>query len=176
MEILKKIKKLFSKESIVGAVAEIDSHTPKKWTTDLAADVTFYPDKIIVQTIDFTQGPSIGSTKFAILAADTPPDILGQSLRKHLNLTEHGLEYNDTKDSWNAFKKAAGFKTNKATYQDARKIICGQSATEIVLTPTENTYNTGFDHRPELDIKLPLNTSDLDLGIQILKARELSNG
>ena len=160
MEIIKKIKKLFY----------------KNWTTDLAADVTFYPDKIIVQTFDFTDGPSIGSTKFTILAVDTPPNILGQTLRKHFNLTGHGLEYKANKDAWNDFKKTAGFKTNKSTYQDARKIICRQSITEIVLTPTENTYNTGFDHRPDLDIKLPLNTSDLDLGIQILKARELSNG
>jgi hypothetical protein len=154
MEIIKKIKKLFS----------------KNWTTDLAADVTFYPDKIIVQTFDFTDGPSIGSTKFTILAVDTPPDILGQTLRKHFNLTGHGLEYKANKDAWNAFKKAAGFKTNKATYQNARNITCRQTAAEIVLTPTENTYNTGFDHRPDLDIKLPLNTSDLNLGIQILKA------
>jgi hypothetical protein len=160
VEIIKKIKKLFY----------------KNWTTDLAADVTFYPDKIIVQTFDFTDGPSIGSTKFTILAVDTPPNILGQTLRKHFNLTGHGLEYKANKDAWNDFKKTAGFKTNKSTYQDARKIICRQSITEIVLTPTENTYNTGFDHRPDLDIKLPLNTSDLDLGIQILKARELSNG
>jgi hypothetical protein len=175
MDIVNKIKRLFSKEPNNDEVDDASS-SPSFWTSDLAADVTFYPDKIIVQTFDFTDGPSIGSTKFTILSVDTGPDILGQTLRKHFNLTEHGLEFKANNDAWNAFKKAAGFKTNKATYQDARNITCRQTTNEIVLTPSENTYNTGFDHRPDLNIILPLNSSDLELGIQLSKARDLSNG
>jgi len=142
----------------------------------MAAAVTFYPDRIIVQTFDFTDGPSLGSTKFTILTVDTSPEVLGQTLRRHFNLAEHGLEYKANKDAWTAFKKAAGFKTNRATYKDAKQISCRQSKAEIILTPTENAYNTGYNSLPDLNIKLPPNTSDLDIGLQLIKARELSNG
>ncbi|MCE3278449.1 MAG: immunity protein [Bacteroidetes bacterium] len=125
---------------------------------------------------DFTNGPSIGTTKLTILPYDTTPETLGQTLRKHFNLTEHSLKYQQTSETWKAYKKAAGFKTNKETYQDARNVTCRQSINEIVLTPTENKYNTGFDHRPDLNIHLSLFVSDFELGIQLRKAKELSNG
>lgn len=160
VDIITKIKRLFN----------------KPWTDALAADVTFYPNKIIVQTFDYTDGPSIGSTKLTILPVDTSPDILGRTLRKHFNLTEHGLKYQQNKDAWNAYKEAAGFKTNKDTYKDARQVMCRQSNNEIILTPTENLYNTGYEHLPNLDIKLPLTIPDEELGLQLTKARDLSNG
>ena len=160
MDIVKKIKRLFK----------------KPWTDALAANVSFYPYKIIVQTLDYTDGPCVITNKFTILAADVSPSVLGQALKKHLSLTEHSQEYHQNSDAWNSYKKAAGFKTNKETYKDARLVSCDQRNTQITLTPTENRYNTGYDYRPDLDIKIPQTISDEDLGLHLTKARDLSNG
>jgi hypothetical protein len=160
MDIVKKIKRLFK----------------KPWTDALAANVCFYPDKIIVQTLDYTDGPCVITNKFTVLAADVSLNILGQTFKKHLNLTEHCQEYHQNNDAWDSYKKAAGFKTNKETYKDARLVSCDQRNNEITITPTENRYNTGYDHRPDLAIKVPLAMCDHELGLQLTMARDLSNG
>jgi hypothetical protein len=160
MDIVKEIKRLFK----------------KPWTDALSANVAFYPNKIIVQTLDYTDGPMVITNKFTILPTDVSLIVLGQTLKKHLHLTEHCVEYNQTENAWTDYKKAAGFKTNKETYKDARLISCDQKDNIITLTPTENRYNTGYDHRPDLNIKLPHTISDEELGLQLTKARDLSNG
>ena len=165
MEFIAKIKRLFSKTD----------------SSEKSASVTFYPKQIIVATYDFaTTGIGLGSTKLTKLPVDISPEILGQTLRKHFALTEYNIEH--PKDS-KAFKKvfddykaAAGFKTNKDTYKDAREVGCRMTKMEITLTPSENQYNTGYLPIPNSDIKLPLTISDNELGLELLKAKEIATG
>jgi hypothetical protein len=168
MDLVNTIKRIFSRTA--------DPAQKKRPDIGQAAGVTFYPDKVIIRTEDSTDGPWIVSAKLTILPVDTSPVILGQTLRKHFVLTEHKKYEAKSKDVWNEYKKAAGFKTNKETYKDARLIMCSQSKTEITLTPTENTYNTGYLPIKNTSINLPLTVSDENLGIELEKARDISTG
>ena len=143
-----------------------------------SASVTFYLNQIIVQTYDFaTTGIGLGSTKLTKLNIDSPPSVLGQTLRKHLSLTEYDVKHpTDFKEHWNAIKKAAGFKTNKETYMDARSLSCGQTETEITITPCENQHNTGYLHVPNTKNILSVTISDHELGLQLLKTRDMATG
>ncbi|HCS19871.1 MAG TPA: hypothetical protein DIW47_04810 [Bacteroidetes bacterium] len=160
MNLFKKIKLLFK----------------RPWTEAQLAEVFFYPDKIIVLTFDLTDGPWKITDKLTILQANVSPNTLGATLKKHLDLAEYIGNYQPKNGALSAYKKAAGFKTNKETYQNARCISVHQKDQEITLTPTENLYNTGYDHRSDLAIRLPLTVSDEELGLQLSKARERSNG
>jgi hypothetical protein len=143
-----------------------------------SASVSFYPTQIIIVTYDnATTGVWLSSAKLTKLGIDVTPEILGQTLRKHFNLTEYEVEHpTDFKKHWNTYKMAAGFKTNKETYKDSKQIGCTQTKTQIILTPNENQYNTGYLPITESEIVLPSAVSDNDLGIQLIKARDCSTG
>jgi hypothetical protein len=165
MDIVTKIKRLFSK-------------TDK---SEKSASVTFYPNQTIISTYNFaTTGIGLASTKLTKLEIDTSPDVIGQTLRKHLALTEYDVEHPNSSEAfkkvWIDYKLAAGFKTNKETYKDAREIGCRMSKTEITLMPCENQYSKGYFPIPNSEIKLPLTISDTELGQHLLKAREIATG
>ena len=154
------------------------------WKSDKSkksAGVTFYPNQIIVKTYDNTRtGLGLVSTKLTKLPIDISPDVLGKTLRKHFSLTAYDLEHpkntEDFKKFWNDYKNAAGFKTNKETYKDAREITCSMSKTGINLIPCENKYNTSYLPISDSETKLDLIISDQDLGIELFKAREIAIG
>lgn len=163
MDIVAKIKGLFSK-------------TDK---SEKSASVTFYPGQTIVSTYDFaTTGLGLVSKELTKLEAGSSPNVLGQTLRKHFALTKYDVEHPNSKEAfkkvWDDYKLAAGFKTNKETYKDAREIACRMSATEITLTPCENQHSRGYFPITSAIIKLPLTISDSELGLQLLKAREIA--
>jgi len=165
MTFISKIKNLFSRTD----------------TSEKSASVTFYPKQIIVATYDFaTTGIGIVSTKLTKLPVDVSPEILAHTLHKHFALTEYHFEH--PKDSkafkkvFDDFKAAAGFKTNKDTYKDAREVGCRMTKKAITLMPSKNQYNTGYLPIPHTEIKLPLTIANHELGLELLKAKEIATG
>jgi hypothetical protein len=146
-----------------------------------SAHVTFYPNQIIITTYDYTEtGLGLVSPKLTKLPIDVSPDVLGKTLRKHFSLTAYNLEHPKSsevfKKYWNEYKNAAGFKTNKETYKDAREISCLMSKTEIKLIPCENKYNTSYLPISDSETKLDLTISDQNLGIKLFESRKYATG
>ncbi len=147
---------------------------------NLSASVTFHPEKIIVNSINKTTlGLEHNSTKLTVLPIDTSADLLGETLRKHFNLCEFNTLHPKAKYRsmlWTEFKKAAGFKTDNDIYQNAKLVECLLTEIDIQLCPLENLYNTGntgYIYLTERKISLPLTISNLDLGKNLFKTKEL---
>lgn len=164
--------------SIIAKIKQIFTKTDK---SKKSAHVTFYPNQIIVTTFDFTTtGLGLVSTKLTKLPVDVSSIVLGKTLRKHFSLTTYDLKHPKSspafKKLWSDYKIAAEFKTNKESYKDARQISCVESETEIILIPCENKYNNSYFPISDAEIKLDLTISDQNLGIELLKAREVATG
>jgi len=144
----------------------------------MSASVNFYPEMIMVQTLDYASiGLCLGSDKITKLKTNVDTNTLGKTLREHLLMTEYNLEYDrNDKKRWEKYKTVCGFKSDKETYQNARNVSCYQEGDLILLTPMENLYNKGYIPIKDTELIIYARQSDSELGEELFKARDLSTG
>jgi hypothetical protein len=120
----------------------------------LQASATFYPDKILIETIDrVKEGFGISSTNIAILPFDTDPETLGSTIRHHLGLTKMGLAIpKNYKKHYKDFLDKAGFRNGKEHHKNALHLTISHRQNQITISPTKNSGYTGKD-RGFLSIK-----------------------
>ena len=148
------------------------NHTAKQFV--LQSAVTFYPDKIIIETIDRVKEDfGISSLNISILPVNTDNETLGSSIRYHLSLTRTGISIpKDYKQSYKEFLKKLGFKNGKEHHKDALKVMISQHQNQITISPTKNGGFTGKDRgflsmKDVADIFVNENTDNFTLGDKI---------
>ncbi|PZR09694.1 MAG: hypothetical protein DI539_21810 [Flavobacterium psychrophilum] len=113
----------------------------------LHAGATLYPDKILIETIDrVKEGFGISSTNISILPLDTDKNVLGSTIRHHLNLTRFGLAIpKEYKKHYQDFLDKAGFKNGKEHHKNALYLTIVLKQNQIIIGPTKNGGHTGKD-------------------------------
>jgi len=141
------------------------------------AHVTLYPEQILVQAYDRAkEGFWIGTTNLVYIADDASNEHLGSIVRSHMSLTRTGQKRpSDWKAAHKLFLKAAGFKTEKEEYRDAKNVgICRKGSQLTISISINGEYNgrtRGFWGNGVLEFDN--NISDAELGQHIREAFEL---
>lgn len=136
-----------------------------------------YPDKIIIDTLDKVKaGFNIVSTNPTILATDSENQILGRTVREHLDSSKYDLKnpsQADFKILQENFLKSYGFKTLKKYHENAKYLSITEQGAEIILEPTKNGGSIGkekgFSQIMEKSISISKNINDDELGKLIRK-------
>jgi hypothetical protein len=110
------------------------------------AGATLYPDKIVLGTVDrIKDSYEVITANVTVLDANVDNELLGKTLRHHLEQSRDDLRMNDATERYKDYLKAAGFKTRKEHYKNALHLMVGQRAGKIFLEPTINGGPTGKD-------------------------------
>jgi hypothetical protein len=136
------------------------------------AGATLYPDKIVLETIDrIKDSYEVITANVTVLNANVDNEILGKTLRHHLDQSRDNLGMNDTTESYKDYLKAAGFKTRKDHYKNALHLMIGQKDGKIILEPTINGGPTGkdrgFANTTDKPIAVDENATNKELGDMI---------
>jgi hypothetical protein len=139
----------------------------------LQASATLYPNKNLIDTVDrVKEGFGISSIKITTLSVDTDSQLIGATLKHHLNLTQINLPIpKDYKKHYADFLIAASFKNAKEHHKDASLLMIHQKDDIITISPTMNGGATGKDRGflgiKGVDIVLKAETNNKDLGDKI---------
>jgi CDI immunity protein len=141
-------------------------------TTIQDAAATLYPDKIVIETVDRIKNSyGVISANVTVLNANVELETLGRTLRHHLNMSRDNLKEKDTKDSYNDYLKAAGFKTRKEHHKNALHLTVHKKDGKIFLEPTINGgptgKNRGFANTSDRPIAVDGDITDAELGEMI---------
>jgi len=131
-----------------------------------------YPDKIVIDTLHKVKaGFNIVSASPTILTIDSENQILGRTVREHLDSTKYDLKnpsQADFKILQENFLKSYGFKTLKKYHESAKYLSISEQNEEIILEPTKNGGATGndkgFSSILEKKISISKNINDEELG------------
>ena len=116
------------------------------------------------------------TSKITILPVDAPAEILGASIKKHLELSENNMpDIKDFKTYYSNYLKAAGFKNSKAEYLNAKQVYVVQKEQIIRISPSHNGGATGKERgfgptKNDEKIQVDINVTEIELGEQIKNA------
>ena len=131
-----------------------------------------YPNKIVIDTLDKVKaGFNTVSANPTILNTDSENQLLGRTVREHLELTKHNLNnpsQAELKVEQENFLKAYGFKTLKSYHANAKYLSITEQDQEIIIEPTKNGGSTGkergFSYGLGKSISIEKNIKDEELG------------
>jgi len=133
------------------------------------AGATLYPDKIILGTVDrIKNSDEVITANVTVFDANVDSEILGKTLRYHLDQSRENLRADDTTERYKDYLKAAGFKTRKEHHKNALHMMVSQKDGKIFLEPTINGGTTGkdrgFANTTDEPIVVDEKVSDKELG------------
>jgi hypothetical protein len=136
------------------------------------AGATLYPDKIVLGTIDrIKDSYEVITANVTVLDANVDNEILGKTLRYHLDQSRDNLRTSDATERYKDYLKAAGFKTRKEHYKNALHLMVGQKDGKIFLEPTINGgpkgNDRGFANTTDKPVAVDENATNKELGDMI---------
>ncbi|HZB13129.1 MAG TPA: contact-dependent growth inhibition system immunity protein [Chryseolinea sp.] len=141
-----------------------------KRPTIKGAGATLYPDKIVIETVDRIKDLyGVVSTNVTLLDSKVGSDVLGRTLRHHLEQSRDDLKKTiDTEGRYNDYLKAVGFKNRKEQYKNALHLIIHQDGDRISVAPTINGgptgKNRGFGNTKDEPMTVDISITDEELG------------
>ena len=136
-----------------------------------------YPGRILIQTYDRAkEGFWIGTTNLLSISEDADNELLGSTIRHYMNLSRTGqTRPADYRAAHKLFLDAAGFKTQKEEYRDAKNVGISRNDEQLTISISINgEYNgktRGFWGNGEL--KFDNCISDAELGQRVREAWDL---
>jgi len=138
---------------------------------------TLYPGRILVQTYDRAKERFwLGTTNLSFLNSEIDDKTLGATIRHYMSLTKTEQPRPvDWKQMQQLFLKAAGFKTQKEEYKDAKNVSISRKGPLLTITTSINGEYNGRTRAfwGNGDLELQNNISDAELGLQVRKAWQL---